>query len=238
MIEINSNKKNFFVEAFKRRWIFFWMRFAGISTFGRFATRLVTLFGPPHKASYKLAKMNPKGYIAPGATIYHSNLKLGKNVLIGDRVMIYQAKDGGPIILGDRVSILRDSTLETGLNGSLVIGDDTWIQPRCQINAYMGSIKIGKGVDIAPNCALYSYNHGTSLDRPIREQPIETRGGIVIGDNAWLGVGVIVLDGVTIGEGAVIGAGSVVTTDVPDNAVVAGVPARFIRFRDEYNQFK
>jgi len=46
---------------------------------------------------------------------------------------------------------------------------------------------------------------------PIRKQPVKTKGGIVIGDDAWLGVGVIVLDGVKIGKGAVIGAGSVVT---------------------------
>ena len=60
-----------------------------------------------------------------------------------------------------------------------------------------------------------------------------SRGGIHISDDAWIGVGVIVLDGVRIGKGAVIGAGSVVTRDVPDNTIVAGVPAKVIRMRND-----
>jgi acetyltransferase-like isoleucine patch superfamily enzyme len=54
-----------------------------------------------------------------------------------------------------------------------------------------------------------------------------------VDDDAWLGVGVIVLSGVRIGKGAVVGAGAVVTHDVPDGAVVAGVPARIVKMRIE-----
>ena len=60
---------------------------------------------------------------------------------------------------------------------------------------------------------------------------MQTKGGIVIGDDAWLGVGVIVLDGVKIGKGAVVGAGSVVTRDIPDGAIATGVPARVVKMR-------
>jgi acetyltransferase-like isoleucine patch superfamily enzyme len=207
------------------------MRFAGLNTLGRVATRIATWFAPPHKASHTLAGMNPMGFIAPSAVIYHSNLKLGKNVFVGDRVIFYQAKDGGQIELGDRVYIYRDTIIETGYGGSLSIGSHTGIHPRCQLNAYLGSIHIGHGVDIAPNCAFYSYDHGFAPDRTIREQPLETKGDIVIEDHAWLGVGVIVLSGVRIGEGAVIGAGSVVTSDVPDGAIVAGSSARVVKMR-------
>jgi acetyltransferase-like isoleucine patch superfamily enzyme len=175
--------------------------------------------------------MNPRGYIAPTATVYHSDLRLGANILIGDRVVLYQAKDGGVMELGDRVAVLRDSALETGHHGTLRIGADTWIQPRGQINAYKGSIIIGRGVDIAPNCAIYSYDHGFAPGRTIREQPLKTRGDIYIGDHAWLGVGVTVLTGVKIGKGAVIGAGSVVTHDVKDGAIAVGVPARVVGMR-------
>jgi len=52
-------------------------------------------------------------------------------------------------------------------------------------------------------------------------------------NDAWLGVGVVVLDGVKIGEGAVVGAGSVVTRDVPDNAIAVGIPARVAKTRRE-----
>ena len=231
--------RNFYdASAYKRRWTAYWMRYAGLNPVGRVATRLATWFAPPHKASYKLAKMNPRGYIAPSAIIYHSNLRLGKNVLIGDRVVIYQNKEGGKIELGNKVSILRDTAIETGYGGSISIGSFTWIQPRGQVNAYLGSIHIGRGVDIAPNCALYSYDHGFAPDKSIREQPLKTKGDIIIGDHAWLGVGVIVLSGVHIGQGAVIGAGSLVTSDIPDNAIAVGNPARVVKMRSELAQEK
>jgi acetyltransferase-like isoleucine patch superfamily enzyme len=62
----------------------------------------------------------------------------------------------------------------------------------------------------------------------MRLQPLQTKGGIVIEDDVWIGFGVIVLDGVKIGKGAVLGAGSVVTRDIPDNTVAVGVPAKTI----------
>ena len=67
----------------------------------------------------------------------------------------------------------------------------------------------------------------------MKRQPLETRGGIRIGDGACLGYGVIVLDGVTIGDGAVIGAGSVVTRNVPENAIAVGNPAHVVATRGD-----
>ena len=64
-----------------------------------------------------------------------------------------------------------------------------------------------------------------------KNQPLASKGPIVIEDDAWLGLGVIVLDGVTIGRGAVIGAGAVVTGDVPPYAIAVGVPARVVGSR-------
>ena len=177
--------------------------------------------------------MNPKGFIEPDAVIYHSDIRFGKHPFIGNRVIIYQAKDGGPVKLGNHVYIYRDAVLETGYGGYLSLGDHSSIHPRCQLNAYLEPIKIGRGVMIAPNCALYSYNHGLSPGVPIREQPLQSKGEIVIGDEAWLSVGVIVLSGVTIGNHAAIGAGSVVTKDIPDNALAMGVPAKVVGMRNE-----
>jgi acetyltransferase-like isoleucine patch superfamily enzyme len=214
-------------------WTRFWMCHAGLSRFGRIATRFATWFAPPHKARVALAYMNARGYVAPSATIYHSDLRIGANVFIGDRVIVFQRKNGGAVEIGDRVCIYRDAVLETGYGGYLEIGDEASIHPRCQVNAYVAPIQIGRGVMIAPNCALYSYDHGVAPNRPIREQPLETKGGIVIGDEAWLAVGVTVLSGVRIGKGAVIGAGSVVTKDVPDDAIAAGVPACVVKMRSD-----
>jgi acetyltransferase-like isoleucine patch superfamily enzyme len=216
-----------------KHWTRFWMRFAGLSTFGRIATRLATWFAPPHKARVILAQMNPRGYIAPKAIIYHSDLRLGANVFIDDRVVIFQRKNGGPVELGDRVYIYRDTIIETGFGGSLQIGDHSSIHPRCQLNANVSSIQIGSGVMIAPNCAFYSYDHGVAPDKPVRRQPLQSKGSIIVGDEAWLGVGVTVLSGVRIGQGAVIGAGSVVMHNVPDGAIAVGMPARVVKMRSD-----
>lgn len=217
----------------KRRWVRFWMNYAGLGGVGKLATRLASWFALPHKAGTYLAHLNQQGYIAPSATIHHSNLFLGNNILIGDRVIIYQAENGGPVELGDRVYVLRDSIIETGYGGHLSVGAETAIHPRCQLNAYVAPIKIGSGVLIAPNCAFYSYDHGFAPGKAIREQPLHAKGGITIGDHAWIGVGTIVLSNVQIGQGAVIGAGSVVTQNIPDEAIAAGRPAKVIKMRSE-----
>jgi acetyltransferase-like isoleucine patch superfamily enzyme len=184
-------------------------------------------------ARFYLARLTKKPYVDPEAVIHHDGLELGSQSFIADRVIVYKAADGGSVIIEDCAHVLRDCVLETGKGGSIAIGRDTFLHPRCQVMAYVGDVEIGEHVAIAPNCAFYSYNHGTTPGELVKRQPLESRGGIRIGDGAWLGFGVIVLDGVTVGAGAVVGAGSVVTRDVPENAIVAGNPARVIAMRDD-----
>lgn len=207
------------------------MHFAGLSRFGRVATWLATWFVPPFYGRFSLVHLNPKGYISPTATIYHDGLQLGNHVFIGDRVVIFKDREGGPVELGNRVTLYGESFIQTGQGGSLKVGDNSHIHQRCQISAYKSSIYIGSHVQIAPNCAFYPYDHGFAPGQLITEQPLTTKGGIVIDDDSWLGFGVIVLDGVRIGKGAVIGAGSVVTHDIPDGGIATGVPARVIKMR-------
>lgn len=214
-------------------WTAFWMRFAGRSIFGRIATCIATWFAPPYKARRYLARLNSKGYISPSATIYQANLRLGVNVFIGEQVVIFQNNSNDLIELGDRVHLHRDLIIEVGSGGSLTIGADTHIQHDCQITASVAPIQIGCGVQIAPNCAFYSYDHGLVPNKLIREQPLQTKGGITIENDAWLGFGVTVLSGVRIGKGAVVGAGAVVTRDIPDGAIAAGIPARVVKMRNK-----
>ena len=209
------------------------MHFSGLGITGRFATRMAAMFAPPYLARDYLSRLTDKPYIDPDAAIHHDGLSLGAQSFIADRVIIYRAAEGGGVTIGENSYVLRDCALETGQGGSISIGEDTFLHPRCQVMAYVGDVVIGNHVAVAPNCAFYAYNHGFQLGELIKRQPLESRGGIRIGDGAWLGFGVIVLDGVTVGAGAVVGAGSVVTKDVPENAIVAGNPAQIMGTRED-----
>jgi len=91
-----------------------------------------------------------------------------------------------------------------------------------------GGVKIGDHVLTAPGVQILSSNHlYGDPERPIMEQGVSAE-GIVIEDGAWIGAGVIVLDGVRIGRNSVIGAGSVVTRDVPDYGLAIGAPAEIV----------
>lgn len=217
----------------RRLWERFWMSFSGTNRSGRIAARLASAFAPPYMARDYLALLGPNPYIDPQAVLHHGDLDLGRQVFIADRVVIYQAVDGGRVTLASNVNLLRDSVLETAQGGTISIGKDTYLHPRCQVMAYKGNVSIGEHVAIAPGCAFYAYNHGMNPDELVKHQPIATRGGISIGDGAWLGFGVIVLDGVSIGAGAIIGAGSVVTDDIPDNGIAVGNPARVVSSRQK-----
>ena len=108
----------------------------------------------------------------------------------------------------------------------LNIGNYTHINRGCILQAF-GGITIGNSVSISHRCNIISGGH--DVNSPTFEgdnQPI------VIGDYVWIGVGATILKGVTIGKGAVVAAGAVVTKDVPDYAIVGGIPAKIIGERN------
>lgn len=214
--------------TWRDRWIAFWMARAGISPRGRLATRLATWAAAPYKGKRTLARLNPNGYISPRAQIACRDLRLGRHCYLDDDVIIYDRGDGGHVALGDGAHLYRGIIIELGQGGSVEVGADSHIQPNCQFTAFLAAVRIGARVQVAPACAFYPYQHSFEAGRPIVEQPLRSAGDIVIEEDAWLGYGVIVLDGVTIGEGAVVGAGAVVVHDIPAGAVAAGVPARVI----------
>ena len=88
-------------------------------------------------------------------------------------------------------------------------------------------IRIGDDVQIGPHVQLLTPTH--PLEPELRRAKWEAAEPITIGDNVWLGGGVVVCPGVTIGADTVVGAGSVVLRDVPAGVLVAGVPARVVR---------
>jgi len=208
-------------------WARAWMTFAGLGRFGRCAMWVASWGAPPHYGRIALSRARRgRFYVARSVSIHHRELRLSPRVYVGEGVVLYQDRGGGAIDLAESVHLHRDTIIQTGQGGSVTIGASTHLQARCYLSAYRGDIRIGRCVEIAPYCCFYSYNHQREPGVPMQQQPLTTKGGIVIEDNVWLGAGVTVLDGVRIGEGAVVGAGSVVTRDVPAGVTVGGVPAK------------
>ena len=127
--------------------------------------------------------------------------------------------------IGSNVNIEKGASL----NYSLVIGNNSGIGVRCEIN---GEIHIGDNVLIAPDCIFYTQNHEFhDASKLIISQGYSKSSPITIEDDVWIGRRVIVLPGVSIGKGAVIGAGSVVAKDIPAYAIAVGNPVQIKGYR-------
>ena len=122
----------------------------------------------------------------------------------------------------ETVAVFPPFYSEFGKNLSL--GKGVFINIGCRFQD-TGGITIGDGTLIGHGSTLTTLNH--AIDPRRRADMIPAP--VAIGRHVWLGAAVTVVPGVTIGDGAIVGAGAVVTTDVPANAIVAGVPARLIR---------
>jgi acetyltransferase-like isoleucine patch superfamily enzyme len=104
------------------------------------------------------------------------------------------------------------------------IGKNVFINFDCTF-LDLGGITIEDQVMIAPKVSLLSEGHPIA----VKERQTLTVGKIHIKTNAWIGAGATILQGVTIGENSVVAAGSVVSNDVPDNTLVGGIPAKFLK---------
>jgi acetyltransferase-like isoleucine patch superfamily enzyme len=153
------------------------------------------------------------------------------------------------VCAGVQLELGRDATLTLGRwswlgqgckvrvhEGHVEIGAKTVLGQECTISAYQ-HVSIGRECIVADRVMMIDFDHGVvETERPIREQGIYKR-DVNVGHNVWIGYGACLLRGVTVGNNCVIGTNSVVTKDVPDNAVVAGLPARVIRMRDAPTTF-
>jgi acetyltransferase-like isoleucine patch superfamily enzyme len=166
-----------------------------------------------------------------GVVLRHpGKVRLGDNVVVDDHVVLdAKGSTNAGITIGDHVFLGRGTILSCK-DGDIVLGDHVNIGFHSEI--FSGSsVTVGRYGLFAAYTYLVGGGHEFErADVPVIEQGRQSR-GIVLGENVWLGTGAKVLDGVTIGRDVVVGANAVVTSDLPDGAVAAGVPARVIRSR-------
>lgn len=131
--------------------------------------------------------------------------------------------------VGQGINIEKKANFGTGKGISIGSGSGIGV------NAHIrGPLQIGDDVMMGPDVIILTAIHNfTRTDVTIRSQGHLPNKGVIIGNDVWIGTRVIILPGVKIGNGVIIGAGSVVTKDVPDFAIVAGNPAKIIRYRYE-----
>ncbi|HUF46357.1 MAG TPA: acyltransferase [Vicinamibacterales bacterium] len=155
-------------------------------------------------------------------------IRLGDNVVIDDHCLLDAKGDGNTgIVIGSGVFVGRN-TIVSCKNGDVEIGDGANIGFNCEVFS-ASRVRIGPRVLVA----AYTYFVGGDHDAPDRGLAVMEQSrrsaGIDVGEGAWIGSGVTVLDGVTIGERAVVGAGAVVRDSVPAGATAVGIPARIVR---------
>ena len=161
---------------------------------------------------------NPSSYIASETKIRCDHIK---DIFIGRCVRI-----------NDYTTIFCVSQDKNRTDSKLFIGEGTYIGEYNNIRASGGIIRIGNNCSISQHISMIASNHGIALGKNISSQKWdESKAGITIEDDVWIGANCVILPGVHIHSGAVIGAGSVVTKDIPVNAIAVGNPARVIKFR-------
>lgn len=180
-----------------------------------------------------------KGMVLSGKGVsirYSHYLETGKDFIIEDYAEI-NCKSNRGIVTGDRVTIgkhaiIRPTNAYGGAIGEgLRIGNNSSIGPFAYIGC-SGFIDIGDNVIMGPRVGIFAENHHfDNLKIPIKEQGVE-RSFVKINDDCWIASNVVILAGVTIGRGCVIASGSVVTKDIPEFSVVAGIPAKVVKSRN------
>lgn len=144
-------------------------------------------------------------------------------------IRILRSKIGGKCLdtVGYRINIEQFADFGTG--GGISLGNNSGLGIRCRVR---GPLIIGDDVMMGPEVVILGGGHNHDrIDIPMRLQGSPVSKLTQIGNDVWIGTRAIIMSGVKIGNGVIIGAGAVVTKDIPDYAIVGGVPAKVICMR-------
>ena len=127
---------------------------------------------------------------------------------------------------GENLNIEKGAYFSNG--EGIFIGSNSGLGVNSFVN---GPLKIGDNVMMGPDVTILTHTHVTDrVDIPMYEQGYRVA-EVVIGNDVWIGMRVVIMPGVRIGNGAIVGARAIVTKDVPNYAIVGGVPAKIIKYR-------
>ncbi len=181
----------------------------------------------------KASVRNKGGIIQSLITLYKIKIFgiiAGKNCVIKHNSE-FQLTDGAVLRIGNNVVIQDYAFVQlTKPNPKVIIGDDVVIGRHNMITA-KGNITIGSYTRIGAFVQILDQGHGFEKNKLIMEQNAIIE-DTTIGEDCWIGTGAKILKGVKIGNGVGVGANAVVTKNVPDYAVVGGIPAKIIKYRE------
>lgn len=151
----------------------------------------------------------------------------GEGTVIEDGVLVFNAPH---VHLGADVYVGHRAMLKGDTRGELRIEDGAWIGQDCYFQS-AGGIRVGARTGVGPRVMILTSTHEeTPWPAPIVDAPLRFA-AVEVGPGCDIGIGAILLPGTRLGSGVQVGAGAVVRGEVPDGAVVAGVPARLVRRR-------
>lgn len=173
------------------------------------------------------------------SSIYQYNV-IDKAAQLDSSVYISGSTIHGYVNIGMKCKIYQSN-----LEGKINIGRFTTLWgPGIFLFGRKDGIEIGSFCSIARNVSIQEDYHNPSrvttyfletnlLGISLYENAITSKGKVIIGNDVWIGAGASILSGVTIADGVIVGAGAVVTKDIPSYAIVAGNPAKIIKYRFE-----
>lgn len=167
-----------------------------------------------------------------------ANSKLLGDIKVCEQVTIKDATISGKITIDEKSKIVDG----VELYGEIEIGKFTTINgPNTDLRCVLNKISIGNFCSIARNVTFQEYNHdfnrltsyfvNANIKKTSMKEDIVSKGAISIGHDVWIGTHSVILSGVTIATGVVVAANSVVVSDIPPYAIVAGSPAKIIKYR-------